>query len=182
MQCLAWDQVCHKCKKKGHFQRLCRSKPVSKGIREVQEDSHDDFMGAMQCTYGHYRLWSHRCSAQSLGDDSELNKQAITFKIYTGADVTVISEADYDEDKDGSLSACNKQLSGPSWEAIDVWGKITKKLYINHKGHLLYPWPACSTTGKASNWSPTTSDISEWDTNRWHHQKIPSTVHWVRKT
>ena len=114
--------------------------------------------------------------------DSELNKQAITFKIDTGADVTVISEADYDEDKDGSLSTCNKQLSVPSWEAIDVWGKITKKFYINHKGHLLYPWPAYSTTEKDSNWSPTTSDISEWDTNRWNHQKIPSTVHWVRKT
>ena len=68
-------------------------------------------MGAVQCAYGHYR---HRCNAQSLGDDSELNKQAITFKIDTGADVTVISEADYNEDKDGSLSTYNKQLSGPS--------------------------------------------------------------------
>lgn len=33
MQCPAGDQICHKCKKKGHFQKLCRSKTVPRKIQ-----------------------------------------------------------------------------------------------------------------------------------------------------
>ena len=47
IQCLARDQYCHKCNKKG-FQKFCRSsKAVLKGVREIREDSDDDFMGAV---------------------------------------------------------------------------------------------------------------------------------------
>ena len=60
-----------------------------------------------------------------------LNKRAITFKIDTGADVTVVSEADYNKDTDGPLSTCNKQLSGPSREALDVCGQFTGQLQRN---------------------------------------------------
>ena len=60
-----------------------------------------------------------------------LNKRAITFKIDTGADVTVVSEADYNKDTDGPLSTCNKQLSGPSRKALDVHGQFTGKLQRN---------------------------------------------------
>ena len=150
MQCPARDQVCHKCKKKGHFRRLCRSKPVSKGIREVQENSDDNFMGAVH-------MDTTDCEAIDAVHNPwvtalNLNKRAITFKIDIGSDVTVISEADYDKDKDGSLSTCNKQLSDPSQDFKCVWSihwATTKKLYINYKEHLRYPWPAHSTTGKA---------------------------------
>ena len=45
-------------------------------------------------------------------------------KIDTGADVTVISDADYNEEAYGPLSTCNKQLSGPSREALDVCGQF----------------------------------------------------------
>ena len=47
MQCLARDQICNKCKKKGHFQKVCKSKAVPRGIGEIQEDSDEDFMGAV---------------------------------------------------------------------------------------------------------------------------------------
>ena len=60
-----------------------------------------------------------------------LNKRAFTFKIDTGADVTVISDADYNKETDGPLSTCNKQLSGPSREALDVCGQFTRQLQRN---------------------------------------------------
>jgi len=44
MQCPARDQI---CKKKGYFQKLCRSTAVPKVVSEVQEDSEDDFMGVV---------------------------------------------------------------------------------------------------------------------------------------
>ena len=47
MQCPARDQICHKCKKKGHFQNCAEVKAVPRGIREIQEDSDEDFMGAV---------------------------------------------------------------------------------------------------------------------------------------
>ena len=60
-----------------------------------------------------------------------LNKRAIPFKIDTGADVTVISDADYNKGTDGPLSTCSKQLSGPSREALDVCGQFTRQLQRN---------------------------------------------------
>ena len=101
-QCPARDQICHKCKKKGHFQKLCRSKAVlPKGVREVQEDSEDDFMGAVHADSEAIDA-AHNPWVTSVN----LNKRAITFKIDTGADVTVISDADYNKETDGPLSTC----------------------------------------------------------------------------
>ena len=57
-----------------------------------------------------------------------LNKRAITFKIDTGADVT---DTDYNENKDGPLSTCNKKLSGPSRGALDVCSQFTGQLQRN---------------------------------------------------
>ena len=115
------DQMCHKCKKKGHFQKFCRSKAVLlKEVREVQEDSEDDFMGAVhvvsEAIDAIHNLWVTSVN---------LNKQSITFKIDTRVDVTVISDADYNKETDGPLSICSKQLSGPSCEALDVYGQFT---------------------------------------------------------
>ena len=76
-----------------------------KGVREVQEDSEDDFMGAVhadsEAIDAVYNPWVTSVN---------LNKQAITFKIDTGADVTVISDADYNKETDGPLSTCSKYV------------------------------------------------------------------------
>ena len=99
MQCPARDQICHKCKKKGHFQKLCRSKAVPRSIREIQEDSDDDFMGAIHVDTADSEAIN---AVQNPWVTSvNLNKRVITFKIDTGADVTVISDTDYNEIKMG---------------------------------------------------------------------------------
>ena len=43
-----------------------------------------------------------------------LNERELTFKIDTGANVTIISHSDYNEEKDGPLSPPGKCLRGPS--------------------------------------------------------------------
>jgi len=40
----------------------------------------------------------------------------------------VISDADYNEETDGPLSTCNKQLNGPSRETLDVCGQFQGQL------------------------------------------------------
>lgn len=96
-----------------------------------------------------------------------LNKWTITFKIDTGADVTVIYT---NYNKNGPLSTCNKQLSGPSRETLDVCGKFTgqlQRLCVYHTGYLCYLLPGHSTPGKASNRSLACSHIPKQDTNRY---------------
>ena len=75
---------------------MCKSKAV-RGIREIQEDSDEDFMGAV-----------HVDTTDSKAIDAiqnpwvtsvNLNKRSITFNIDTGADFTVISDTDYNENK-----------------------------------------------------------------------------------
>ena len=108
---------------------MCKSKAVPRGIREIQEDSDEDFMGAVHVD----TTDSEAIDAiqNSWVTSVNLNKRSITFKIDTGADVTVISDTDYNENNDGPLSTCNKKLSGPSREALDVCGQFTGKLQRN---------------------------------------------------
>ena len=96
---------------------------MPKGVREIREDSDDDFLGAVH-TDSEAIDAAHNPWVTSVN----LNKRPITFKIDTGADVTVISDADYNKEADGPLSTCNKQLSGPSREALDVCGQFQGQL------------------------------------------------------
>ena len=57
-----------------------------------------------------------------------VNKRVVNFKIDTGADVTVISNKEYDPAKDGPLSPANKTLNGPSQETLNVHGQFTAQL------------------------------------------------------
>ena len=86
MQCPARDQICHKCKKKEHFQKLCRSsKAVPKGVRGIKEDPDDYFMGAV-----HADSKAIGAVKNAWVTSVNHNKRPITFKIDTGADVTVV--------------------------------------------------------------------------------------------
>ena len=99
---------------------------MHKGVREVQEDSEDDFTGAVhansEATDAVHNPWVTSVN---------LNKRAITFKIDTGADVTVISDANYNKETNGPLSTCSKQLSGPSRKTLGVCGQFTGQLQRN---------------------------------------------------
>ena len=122
LQCPAKDQICHRCNKVGHFKKMCRTKGI---VREVKTDQ-EEFLGAI-----HVDTADTDDEGKPWTTTLELNERALTFKIDTGADVTVISQSDYNAEKDGPLSPPSKQLTGPSHEALDVCGQFTGQLQRN---------------------------------------------------
>ena len=138
---------------------------MPRGIREIQgEDSDEDFMGAVYVDTTDSEAID---AVQNPWVTSvNLNKRAITFKIDTGADVTVISDTDYNENTDGPLSTCTKQLSGPSREALDVCGQFTGQLQRNKVKSRSYT--ICSFSAQTSC-SATTSKSETRDRPKGHH-------------
>ena len=94
------DQAtCHRCHKKGHFKRCCKTKG---GINEVKQDgdigltgdSGDEFLGTVNAdTVSANKPWTAVL---------QLNNRTIEFKVDTGADVTVIPESGYRSNEDGN--------------------------------------------------------------------------------
>ena len=119
-KCPAKDAVCRRCSKRGHFQKLCRSKHTSEPtINQIEEE--DAFLGVVH-------------SKQSLDPwmvNLYLNKQSLEFKIDTGADVTVIPASVYKESKHGPLKPSNCLLKGADQQPLQVTGSFTGKL--SHK-------------------------------------------------
>ena len=94
-KCPAKDPVCRRCSKKGHFQRLCRSKNTSEpAINQIEEDK-DAFLGVV----------SSNKSTDPWMINLYLNKQLLDFEIDTGADVTVMA---YRESKHGPLKSSSR--------------------------------------------------------------------------
>ena len=101
---------------------MCRSKGI---VSEVKTDQ-EEFLGAI-----HIDTADTDHKEKPWTTTLELNERTLTFKIDTGADVTVISQSDYNAEKDGPLSPPSKQLTGPSHEALDVCGQFTAQLQRN---------------------------------------------------
>ena len=108
-QCPAKDVTCHKCGKRGHYQTVCRSRTVG----DVTTGD-DVFLGTIQ------------------EDKSEpwtvtvlVNNKPITFKLDTGADVTVISKSLSNQIVEGTLQPPKKTLLGPDQKTLPVIGQFT---------------------------------------------------------
>ena len=133
--CPAKDATCKKCKKKGHFQTVCRSSALpTKKVWELEEDEEQEegdevlFLGEIQTTGGGW-------TAQ-LG----VNSQNTRFKLDTGAAVTVIG-TNTTWLKDQKLVKPKQTLRGPGNIQIPVIGmfqanlsyrrrKVTEPVYV----------------------------------------------------
>ena len=103
--CPARDSVCRKCSKKGHREAACRTKVVA----EVEKQHVFLTEVGSEITGG---FW---CITLSV------NNSPITFKIDTGAEVTVIPEETYKSLKPTpKLKESNKILHGPAKMALPV--------------------------------------------------------------
>ena len=135
LQCSAKDVVCHNCGKTGHFKLMCRSRPralhlVESGKRlpttETTDDD-DNFLGAIYASDDVSAVDSFNSKWQKT---LTLNKRYLTFKVDTGANVTVIPSTNYSVQHDGQLQPLTRKLMGAGQHTLQVEGQF--------RGCLLY--------------------------------------------
>ena len=116
-RCPARDAVCHRCKNKGHYKSQCRTKVLRVITTEPPRDPDDDdiFIAAVH----QHKL--HNPWIATL----QVNELPISFKIDTGADVSVLPESTFTQLKDVRLKPSSKCLAGPDKQALSVCGQFT---------------------------------------------------------
>ena len=119
-QCPAKDAECHRCKRKGHYEAVCRSKTVAGEMSAEAMDVAflDNVSPGKQET-----IWLATI---------QLNGKQIPFKLDTGAEVTAISDATHQRLGKPTLDPTDKLLYGPSRQPLQVLGKFKGTLI--HKG------------------------------------------------
>ena len=121
--CPARDQICHKCHKQGHFQRMCRS-PKNSGVGTLETDSttgsDDEFLGAV--TDKNDNSWTVELSLQG---------RPLKLHIDTGAEVTVITEQAWRDTGQPQLDPPDRTLRGPDSRAIKTLGKFVGNFQLS---------------------------------------------------
>ena len=115
--CPARQATCHKCQKKGHFQKMCRTKKVET-VSTGEESCDQVFLGAVES------------SGKSWKVTLFLNNIPIQFKIDTGAEVSVIPEA-LSKPFSSILKPATKNLKGPSKQVLQVCGQFTCSMHLD---------------------------------------------------
>ena len=121
-QCLAREEQCHKCGKRGHFQIMCRSK-VSRNVSVVESADQDAFIGVVQDSE-HANPWVITLA---------VNGKPLKFKIDTGADVSVIPHKVFKSIPGARLKPAKKILSGPGHKILPVKGQFVATLWYGDK-------------------------------------------------
>ena len=106
-RCPAKDAICHKCKKRGHFQTVCHSAKVS-GV-DTEEEKPDAFLGAVGDNH-----WTV---------DLHLDNTQVKLCIDTGAEVTVVSDKTWRDVRSPTLKSPERKLRGPDDHPLAVLGQ-----------------------------------------------------------
>ena len=104
-----------KCKKIGHFSSLYNSRQVSAvtdQCEQKQSASEGPFLGVV--TSGSLPQWK---------ETTEINNEQAQFKLDTGAEVTIISEASHKRIGKPYLDKVSKSLHGPAGTSLEVCGQ-----------------------------------------------------------
>ncbi|KAK0132392.1 hypothetical protein N1851_032733 [Merluccius polli] len=109
--CPANDVKCHACGRRGHYKRVCKSKYV----HEVEEDEDEEeiFLGSVTTEGDPWMV------------NIDIHESSVTFKIDTGADVTVLPYTVFlntYRDNPPMLRKATKPLLGPGRSPLDVVG------------------------------------------------------------
>lgn len=125
--CPVKTQKCNKCGKIGHYAKMCKTKAVH-GL-EAREPAPNEmfteaFLGTIHTNSNKQGNWMLNL---------QVNGYKVTFKMDTGAEVTVISKQIYDNiPGEKSLTQPNKVLYGVGSQPLEVLGSFPCKL--QHKG------------------------------------------------
>ena len=115
-QCPAREAECHKCRKIGHFQSMCRT---IQDLSQVQTEQTDFFLSTINNVSSTKKSWTA---------DVMVNGIPIQFKIDTGAEVTAIPLTYLRKLANVKLCQATKVLHGPSKHPLKVSGQFTGML------------------------------------------------------
>ena len=120
--CPAKFQRCHKCSRKGHFERCCRSvQELDAGFEHYEED---DVYNIGCVISDNKNAWTTKL---------RIKDTDIEFKIDTGADITIINEKTYERMKrKPKLSRARVQLTSPGGK-LTVRGEFYAQTVTNGK-------------------------------------------------
>ena len=130
-ECPAKASVCHNCKKKGHWSKACRNTHKVYEVTEKESDDSDSdayFMGevtVVDAVDSGSKAWTASI---------QMNEQCISFKLDSGADVTVLPESTYHElQVKSELQSTEKVLLGPCNYKMTCIGKYATTLSTDER-------------------------------------------------
>ncbi|XP_064468401.1 uncharacterized protein K02A2.6-like [Ornithodoros turicata] len=125
-QCPAHDKICNNCKKKGHFASVCKSSQFPK----TPQKSQPHYSAALEEIYVGEVLTES--SSEPWRIQATVGGRDITFKVDTGADVSVIPQCLYSKEM-GELKYPTKVLLGPGQNAMNTLGQVKTIIKWRHQ-------------------------------------------------
>ena len=131
--CPARDAVCHTCQKKGHYRSQCFSRSVANVVTPSLESDEEEKGFYLNTVVSKSQSKSWNCKV--LVDGKE-----VTFKVDTGAEVTVLAENILTQLNLKKLRKSSKSLCGPDQRRLSVLGELLASLSYKGKScdHLVY--------------------------------------------
>lgn len=125
-ECPARNIVCHKCSKRGHFKKFCKTTRIAE-VQELSSSSEDVSCGEIRMVnkIGMVEAWTVTLN---------INGVNVVFKVDTGADATVLSKKSFEEMKClKRIRNTTVKLMGPGKNILKTLGKITLPTIYNKK-------------------------------------------------
>ncbi|XP_012562704.1 uncharacterized protein LOC101238699 [Hydra vulgaris] len=130
-KCPAREAICHKCKKIGHFEKLCRSSNVSAAIPKIDDDYFCATISASANSLFrvcHNIIINDRYKAEALIDSGSTNKSFISNKLVTLLHLNII----YEQSVIGMASvALSAKSDGYCYVSITLQNKIYNKVKLH---------------------------------------------------
>ncbi|KAJ8913347.1 hypothetical protein NQ315_008737 [Exocentrus adspersus] len=128
-KCPAYNRVCSKCQRKGHYRRCCRNRDV----HEIEDNSDESSDSEPESVSEQKVIWTIQCSAVDSSVDSvewfeciEIEGIKINLKIDSGSHVNVLNFTDFQklQIKFSDLYKSSAILSSYSGHQIETRGQI----------------------------------------------------------